>query len=238
MTDFRPKFGSIRKDRIEDPEDRRYFVYRVFIQFIVYTVLAFIQWLCLLAITRHICEGVILSNESALIVLFFMGLLFFLVFAVSPQLRHRVCANWLVTFVVVEAQVLAIGLLSVRSDYLLMLIGFVFVLVIMIVVLIVVIFLPFDLTNYGTLLFMYSLCVFVFCVYCIMFTVVLLVRWPFYLFIFGQVCLVVPIMAYHEQTILGKGEVRSSLHDDKFCALLLFHDFLALFLPTFFWYYW
>ncbi|TDG53161.1 hypothetical protein AWZ03_000704 [Drosophila navojoa] len=186
MTDFRPKFGSIRKDRIEDPEDRRYFVYQVV--FPLYPPTNDYNCSNLYSVNRHLNDEVILSNESAMIVLFFMGLLFFLVFAVSPQLRHRVFANWLVTFVIVEAQVLAVSLLAVRSEYLLMLIGFVVVLVVMAVVFIVVIFLP--------------------------------------------------IIAYHEQAILGKGEVRSSLHDDKFCALLLFHDFLALFLPTFYWYYW
>lgn len=77
-----------------------------------------------------------------MVVLFFMGLLFFLVFAVSPQLRHRVCANWLVTLVVVEAQVLAISLLCVRSHYILIMLGFVIVLVIMIVVLIAVFYFP------------------------------------------------------------------------------------------------
>lgn len=93
------------------------------------------------SVYRHIDRRVVISNESALILMFFMALLLFLVFAVSPQLRHRVCANWLVTFVIVEAHVFAIGLLAVRSDYLLMLIGFVVVLVVIVVVLIVVIFL-------------------------------------------------------------------------------------------------
>ncbi|XP_023167806.1 uncharacterized protein LOC111597380 [Drosophila hydei] len=238
MTDFRPKFGSIKKDTEEDPEDRRYFVFQVFAQFITYAVFALLQWLSLVAITRLVDHHIILSNESAMVVLFFMGLLFFLVFAVSPQLRHRVCANWLVTLVVVEAQVLAISLLCVRSHYILIMLGFVIVLVIMIVVLIAVFYFPIDLTNYGTLLFMYSCCIFVLCIYCLIFCVVLESTWAFYLFIVAQVCLVLPIMTYHEQTILGKGEVRSSLHDDKFCALLLFHDFLALILPSFFWNVW
>jgi len=43
------------------------------------------------------------------------------------------------------------------------------------------------------------------------------------------------VLVYHMQYILGNGTVRASLKDDKLAALLLFTDFLALFMLTFYW---
>ncbi|EDW69232.2 uncharacterized protein Dvir_GJ12240 [Drosophila virilis] len=164
-----------------------------------------------------------------------MSIMFFLVFAVSSQIRKMACMNWVLTLLVIEGQILAIGLLVVKTNMLRLLIGFLVALILIVMSSLMAIFIPFDLTKYATMLFLVDFFLLVFCIYTITYLLILHLSWPFFLYAFIIVMLVLPIVMYHVQSVMGNGQERTGLKDDKLSALLLFHDFLALYMLTFYW---
>ncbi|ALC45074.1 CG32391, partial [Drosophila busckii] len=80
--------------------------------------------------------------------------------------------------------------------------------------------------------FLLAFCIFLMSVYGAVLYVMLQVIWPFCIYA-GVVVLM--LLLYHVKCVLGNGLVKTSLLDDKLAALLLFHDFLALFMLTVYW---
>ncbi|XP_064547463.1 uncharacterized protein LOC135434726 [Drosophila montana] len=222
-------------ERAEKAEDRRRFVFRTFLLFIAFLLLAVLQWIAITALAGSKITALVYSHEVALLIVFFMSIMFFLMFAVSSQIRKMSCMNWILTLLVVEGQIVAIGLLVVRTNMLRLLLGFLVALIIIVLASLVAIFVSFDLTKYATILFLVDFIMLVLCVYTITYFLILNLSWPFFLYAFVIVLLVLPIVMYHVQSVMGNGQERTALHDDKLSALLLFHDFLALYMLTFYW---
>ncbi|XP_030572542.1 uncharacterized protein LOC115771118 [Drosophila novamexicana] len=229
------KFIKSLTERAEKAEDRRRFVFRTFLLFIAFLLLAVLQWIAITALAGNKITALVYSHESALLIVFFMSIMFFLVFAVSSQIRKMACMNWVLTLLVIEGQILAIGLLVVNTNMLRLLIGFLAALIFIVMSSLIAIFVSFDLTKYATLLFLVDFLLLVFCIYTITYFLILHLSWPFFLYAFIVVMLVLPIVMYHVQSVMGNGQERTGLKDDKLSALLLFHDFLALYMLTFYW---
>lgn len=56
------------------------------------------------------------EQEYTGVVLMFMSMLLLLLFSLSDQLRAIEMVNWVIGFVIVEAEILAIGLLAVHTN--------------------------------------------------------------------------------------------------------------------------
>ncbi|KMY98010.1 uncharacterized protein Dsimw501_GD13093, isoform A [Drosophila simulans] len=92
-------------------------------------------------------------------------------------------------------------------------------------------------SNGGTGLYLYVLATgtYSLSIYSLVLYVVLDVSWGFYLFAICIGCVVMMFLMYHVQCIMGGRRASTKLFDDKFAALLLFHEFIGLFVLTLYW---
>ncbi|XP_032598765.1 uncharacterized protein LOC116806468 [Drosophila grimshawi] len=233
MFKTRFNFSSLHLERAED---RRRFTYRTFIQFIIFQLLALMQWLILVLVQPGSkTEELVQRHEPTLILLFFVSMLLLLIFALSNEIRLLSCISLFITVFVIESLVLAMGLLAAKTNCVRLLISFVCVSILMILATILALFWSYDITKHASVLFLWEFCVFMLSIYVVAFYIILKLSWVYFVYTAVIVIMVLPILVYHVQTIVGNGEVRASLQDDKFAALLLFHDFLGLFMLTFYW---
>lgn len=220
---------------IETAEQRRSFVYRTFIILALFSVLALAQWLPLMFIPRSSMLKVASNHESTFVLSFFVGMLFFLVFSFSNQVRNMICMNWVITLVIVECEIVAIAFLAIDTGVVYLVISLTVALLIMVFGIVLGFLMPYDLTRNINFMFTVTFCSFLFSIYVAVFLVILRLTWPFFLYAAVIALMVLPVLVYHMQCILGNGTVRARLKDDKLAALLLFTDFLALFMLTFYW---
>ncbi|XP_034483408.1 uncharacterized protein LOC117788683 [Drosophila innubila] len=174
-------------------------------------------------------------HESSFVLTFFVGMLFFVVFLLSDQVRHMNCLNWIIALVIVECEIVSIALLAVGTSFVYLIISLIVALFMMIFGMLLGFLMTYDLTRNIHFMFTVTFCAFVLSIYVAVFLAILQLTWPFFVYAAVIALMVLPVLVYHMQYILGNGTVRASLKDDKLAALLLFTDFLALFMLTFYW---
>ncbi|KAH8307100.1 hypothetical protein KR044_004950 [Drosophila immigrans] len=217
----------------ETAEQRRRFVYRTFITLACFLLLAVIQWVPLVCCPNIL--KVVQENEFAFVLTFLMAMLFLAVYLLSDQVRFMACLNWVVVLVVVESEIVAMSLLEVKSSIQYLVMGFLGSLLVVVFAIVLAILLPFDLTKSANFMFTVSFFTLLIGIYVVVLLGILRLSWPFFVYAAIIVLMLLPVVVYHTQYILGVGSLRTSLKDDKLGALVLFTDFLALFMLTFYW---
>ncbi|KAL7732419.1 hypothetical protein ACLKA6_004389 [Drosophila palustris] len=220
---------------VETAEQRRSFVYQTFINLACFSILALAQWIPLMFFPRSSILDLAKDHESTFVLAFFVGMLLFLVFLLSDQLRHMDCMNWIIALVIVECEIVAITLLAAGTSFVYMVISLIVALIIMVFGMLLGFLMTYDLTKNIRFMFTVIFCTFLLSIYIAVFLAILKLTWPFFVYAAVIALMVLFVLVYHMQYILGSGAVRASLKDDKLAALLLFTDFLALFMLTFYW---
>ncbi|XP_017844371.1 uncharacterized protein LOC108601010 isoform X2 [Drosophila busckii] len=109
---------------VETAEQRRSFVFQTFLELLVFMAMAAVQWVVLLLLPRSETVKAVERMAPSCIVLFGICLLLFMIFALSAELRGMHCVNWLLTFCIVEGNILALAVLIILTDLLHMGLGF------------------------------------------------------------------------------------------------------------------
>ncbi|XP_037720478.1 uncharacterized protein LOC119553887 [Drosophila subpulchrella] len=219
----------------ESVEDRRKYIIKVFVEFAAFILIGFVHWILMLTLLQDWFFDLVKDHSSALILAFVVGIFLLLLFAISKQLRKMSCVNWLITFIIVECLVVSLSVLVISSGILYMLAGFLIVAVVTVFFCFIAALMPVDLTGTGLYLYMLATGAYMLSLYSLVIYAVLEVTWGFYLFATFIACVVIVFLMYHVQCIMGGRRASSALFDDKFAALLLFHEFVGLFVLTLYW---
>ncbi|XP_052844113.1 uncharacterized protein LOC128257224 [Drosophila gunungcola] len=219
----------------ETVEQRRKFVITVFLEFAGFVVLGFVHWVLMLTLLQNWIFDLVRDHSSALLLSFVVGIFLLLLFAISKPLRKMTCVNWLITMIIVECVVISLSVLIATSGMLYMLAGFLIVALVIVFSTLISALMPYDLTGSGLYLYMLATGAYMLSLYSLVLFAVLDVSWGFYLFAALIACVVVIFLMYHVQCIMGGRRASTGLYDDKFAALLLFHEFIGLFVLTLYW---
>uniref|UniRef100_Q4V4A0 IP08417p n=1 Tax=Drosophila melanogaster TaxID=7227 RepID=Q4V4A0_DROME len=130
---------------------------------------------------------------------------------------------------------LSLSVLIISSGVLYMLAGFLIVSLAFVLCTLIAALMAYDLTGTGLYLYALATGTYSLSIYSLVLYVVLDVIWGFYLFAFCIGCVVMMFLMYHVQCIMGGRRASTKLFDDKFAALLLFHEFIGLFVLTLYW---
>ncbi|XP_016972210.2 uncharacterized protein LOC108039652 [Drosophila rhopaloa] len=241
----------------ETVEERRKFVIKVYLEFLGFLVLGFVHWILMLTLLQDWISDLVREHTSALLLAFVVGMFLLLLFALSKPLRKMTCINWMVALIIVECVVVSLSVLIITSGMLYMLAGFLIVAVVVVFTTLISALMTYDLTGTGIYLYMLAYGAYMLSLYSLVLYTVLDVFWGFYLFagLIACVVLIVRIfrfpfsatvwcittthhlqfLMYHVQCITGGRRASTALYDDKLAALLLFHEFLGLFVLTLYW---
>ncbi|KPU77671.1 uncharacterized protein Dana_GF24797, isoform B [Drosophila ananassae] len=258
---FEPKHGIWAFFQEEFPNGqgakRRKHVLRVFLALSVFLFLALVQWMIVLLALRDWSLSWFKENIVAVVLVYVFGVFLLLLFALSQHLRQLCFFNWLLVGIIVECCILSLSTLVANSGTIKFLFGLLLVSLICIIAAIVAAFLPWDMTENVLYLYVLSTVAYMTSLYSIVIYSVLEATWAFYIFA-GLIAVVVLLvrtcrtrhfhipaittltnhlqfLMYHVQCIMGGGAAKTELADDKYAALLLFHEFMALLVLTLYW---
>ncbi|KMY98011.1 uncharacterized protein Dsimw501_GD13093, isoform B [Drosophila simulans] len=130
---------------------------------------------------------------------------------------------------------LSLSVLIISSGVLYMLAGLLIVSLAFVFCTLIAALMAYDLTGTGLYLYVLATGTYSLSIYSLVLYVVLDVSWGFYLFAICIGCVVMMFLMYHVQCIMGGRRASTKLFDDKFAALLLFHEFIGLFVLTLYW---
>ncbi|XP_016958893.1 uncharacterized protein LOC108030515 [Drosophila biarmipes] len=205
--------------------------------FAMFLAVALGQWIivCLVESGRKIFRD---FEEIGSATLALAGIIFTM-FAFNQNVRVHRIYKWIVAFVLVELEIFSMYVLVARS-WLPDMLAFYFICVLLIVVVLVIgchLSFTMDLTQFIAPLFIMSFILVTFSAYFLM-SHLFLPDLKCYGYMFFEIflTLVMLLMAtLHAQTINGDRHVQMSLDDFILAALLLFHEFLAIYALTFYW---
>ncbi|XP_022216816.2 uncharacterized protein LOC111070518 [Drosophila obscura] len=221
--------------RPTNPQHRRRFVVKVYLQFVLFLLMGLFHWIFMITVLDTWTVWLVRKHSAALILAFVVGIFLFLLFSLSRQMRNLCFLNWLTTLVIVEFMVQPLALLIVDTDLLYLLAGFLIVSLVVVIFTLLAAIMPCDLTEGGIFFLILFMSVFVLSVYCVVFYEVIGLDWSYYIFAFLFTMMVVAFLMYHVQCIMGGRSTEAELADDKYAALLLFYEFVALFMLTLYW---
>ncbi|KRK01318.1 uncharacterized protein LOC26534716 isoform X1 [Drosophila yakuba] len=237
----------------ESVVERRRYIIRVFLDFCLFVVIGFVHWILMLTLLQEWFLDLVKEHSSALLLAFVFGIFLLFLFAISKPLRKMSCVNWLITLIIVgiptlelpnhvtpyhikvECVVISLGVLIVSSGVLYMLAGLLIVALAFVLCTLIAALMAYDLTGTGLYLYALATGTYILSIYSLVLHAVLDVIWGFYLFAFCIGCVVMMFLMYHVQCIMGGRRASTKLFDDKFAALLLFHEFIGLFVLTLYW---
>ncbi|XP_017043406.1 uncharacterized protein LOC108089567 isoform X2 [Drosophila ficusphila] len=219
----------------ESVKERRQYAIRVFFEFTVFVLLGLVHWILMLTLLQDWVLDVVKGHSTALLLAFVVGIFLLLVFAVSKPLRKKACINWVITLIIVECIIVSLSVLVITSGILYMLVGFFIVALVVVFAILIAAIMPCDLTGTGLYLYLLGGGTYTMAIYSLMLYEILELTWGYYLFAVCIACVVVLFLMYHVQCIMGGRRASAGLFDDKFAALLLFHEFIGLFVLTLYW---
>ncbi|XP_043648838.1 uncharacterized protein LOC122617173 [Drosophila teissieri] len=219
----------------ESVVERRRYIMRVILEFCLFVVIGFVHWILMLTLLHDWFLDLVKEHSSALLLAFVFGILLLFLFAIGKPLRKMSCVNWLITLIIVECLVVSLSVLIISSGVLYMLAGLLIVALAFVLCTLIAALMAYDLTGTGLYLYALATGTYILSIYSLVLHAVLDVIWGFYLFAFCIGCVVMMFLMYHVQCIMGGRRASTKLFDDKFAALLLFHEFIGLFVLTLYW---
>ncbi|XP_068149351.1 uncharacterized protein [Drosophila tropicalis] len=232
---FEKRLSNEAIEEQESPALRRQFVIKVYTQFLICVAIGIVHWLLAVTLLQSTLSDLIKEHASTFVLLFIISVFLFILYALTDQVSEIPCISCVVIVLIVECLNLAVLVLVVNSSALHLLVGILGVMVVVIILCVLGTFMPFDITDSVNFFFMVACSVFLLSIYAIMYYVALKTTWPIFFYIAIIASLVLSFLLYHVQCIAGDGRVQAGLGDDKYASLLLYHDFLALFMLTLYW---
>ncbi|XP_034654450.1 uncharacterized protein LOC117892354 [Drosophila subobscura] len=199
-----------------------------------------LSWL-LLALLQWVLISVIAEITVVFIEYYWISLIFFVVammlvsvFVFFERVRAITCLNWLLCLLIVEFVIIGVFNLAALSHWQELLVWFFFCMLLLFGFVLIGSIIPHDLTLDVVILFVLA---FIFLIVTVWFAMIsILVKVP-YSFVVHQLFIAIVVLLfvmYHAQTINGGRFAEMRLNDYLLAALILFHDFIILFLLTFY----
>uniref|UniRef100_A0A6P4E0B9 Uncharacterized protein LOC108037707 n=2 Tax=Drosophila rhopaloa TaxID=1041015 RepID=A0A6P4E0B9_DRORH len=211
---------------------RRKFACVVYMVTIAWMVLALLQWL-LVSLISDISLAFIEFYWIS-VIFFALAMVMVTLFIFFERIRFIIGLNWLITLLIVEFVIIGIFALVARSLWPdLVMWFFICVLLVFLFVLLGSI-IPHDLTLDVVILFVMAFIFLIVTIFFIMMHILIAMPYSFVVFqIFISVIVLLFVM-YHAQTINGGRFAEMRLNDHLLASLILFHDFIIIFLLTFY----
>ncbi|KAH8401668.1 hypothetical protein KR009_007219, partial [Drosophila setifemur] len=232
---------------------RRKFALAVYALTICWMILALIQWVIVSVIDEINCffRGYYWIS----IIFFSLGMILVSLFIFFERVRFIVGVNWLVAILIVEFIIIGLFALVVRSKWPDMLMWFFICMVLLFMFVLVGSIIPHDLTLDVVILFVLAFIFLMITIYFIMLHILIEVPYSFIVFqifisiivlLVGQIIFIFyfvlqvyyssdpQFVMYHAQTINGGRFAEMRLNDHLLASLIFFHDFIILYLLTFY----
>ncbi|BFG06351.1 uncharacterized protein DMAD_04880 [Drosophila madeirensis] len=210
---------------------RRRFSWLTYLLTAVFLILSVAQWLSIQQLTT--------SNEFFTekywvgSIFFAVGLVLFGLFIFFETLRFVVPLNWIFAIVIFECVVMGVASLVVRHHKYQFLLSFVIWSVTLGFFLLCGSFLPHDLTLDIVVLFVLAILALIGAMYFLMMHIVTNMPYSFFVHRGFVVCSIWMFVMYHAQIINGGKFAEMRTKDYLLSSLMLFHDFLLMFMLSF-----
>ncbi|XP_030567033.1 uncharacterized protein LOC115767041 isoform X1 [Drosophila novamexicana] len=219
---------------------RKKFSVKTYLLLFLWLILALVQWVvvCLVDSIREIFW----KHYYISIAAFLIAILLFALFLFFENLRFNNVVGFIMSFFIVELQIIATFALVARAYWAEMLMYFCICAVLLFIFVAIGIALPrkMDLTLHVALLFILA---FLFLLIAVFFLMLHLIvpECEGYAYVLVQIPISITMLffvMYHAQTIHGRRFAEMRLHDYCLGSLILFHDFLIIFWLTIYWQVW
>ncbi|KAH8356713.1 hypothetical protein KR200_005261, partial [Drosophila serrata] len=211
---------------------RRKFACTAYMLTVIWMVLALIQWLVISMIAD--ARKLFLDLYWISVIFFALAMILLTLFIFIEKIRYIIGLNWVFTILIVEFVIIGLFALAAKAPWPDLVLWF-FICVLMLFIFILLgSIIPHDLTLDVVTLFVLAFVFLVATIYFIMMHVILGMRYSFVVFqIFISIVVLLFVM-YHAQTINGGRFAEMRLSDFLLASLILFLDFIILFLLTFY----
>ncbi|KAH8367089.1 hypothetical protein KR084_000503 [Drosophila pseudotakahashii] len=225
MEDRRQRMRAYRRAR-------RKFACVVYMVTIAWMVLALLQWL-LVSLISDI--SVVFINFYWISVIFFaLAMVMVTLFIFFEKIRFIIGLNWLITVLIVEFVIIGIFALVARTLWPDLIMWFFICVLLVFLFILLGSIIPHDLTLDVVILFVMAFIFLIVTIFFVMMHILIAMPYSFVVFqIFISVIVLLFVM-YHAQTINGGRFAEMRLNDHLLASLILFHDFIIIFLLTFY----
>ncbi|KAH8418572.1 hypothetical protein KR222_002220, partial [Zaprionus bogoriensis] len=197
----------------------------------VFLILAFLQWYFFYWLED--INKFFTKNYWIGIIFFMLSLLLVLLFIFFDDLRFFKPVNWIIAFLIFEFLVIGVACLVVRHYRYHFMLSFLIWTIVLMVFLIFGSFLPHDLTLDIVALVIIGIVCLIGAMYFLMLYIVANVPYSFFVYRAFILVSVLLFVMYHAQIINGGRFAEIRDHDYLLGALILFYDFLLMYLFTF-----
>ncbi|XP_030375659.1 uncharacterized protein LOC115624948 [Scaptodrosophila lebanonensis] len=211
---------------------RQKFACTVYILALVFLILAFIQWFLFNYISD--VATIFIDYYWIGIIFFVIALILIIVFVFFENLRFLTPCNWILAFLIIECLILGLAPLIPRQYLLHFVVSFIIWAAVLWLFILIGSFLPHDLTLDVVVLFVIAVVAIVGAVYFLMLYIVINVPYSFFVHRGFIVLSIVLFVMYHAQIINGKRFAEMRVQDYLLGAIILFLDFLLMFLYSFY----
>ncbi|XP_017958595.1 uncharacterized protein LOC108652909 [Drosophila navojoa] len=196
-----------------------------------FLLLALLQWYMFYLIENT--NKYFTKNYWLGIIFFVLSLLLILLFIFFEDLRFFTPVNWIVAILIFECIVVGVTSLVVRHYKYHLLMSYLVWAIVLVVFILLGSFIPHDLTLDIVVLVVFGIICIIGAMYFLMLHVVANVPYSFFVYRALVLCSIVTFIMYHAQIINGGrfAEIRDM--DYLLAALILFYDFLLMYLLTF-----
>ncbi|KAH8232874.1 hypothetical protein KR026_001297, partial [Drosophila bipectinata] len=225
MEDRRQRLRAYRRAR-------RKFALIVYILTIAWMVLAIIQWL-IVSLINEISD---LFHHSYWISLIFfaVAMLLVILFIFFEKVRFIIGLNWLLAVLIVEFIIIGLFGLVARSPWPDIVMWFLICMLLIFIFVLLGSIIPHDLTLDVVILFVLAFIFLMITIYFVMLYILVDMPFSFVVFQVFVSIIVLLFVMYHAQTINGGRFAEMRLNDHLLASLILFHDFIILFLLSFY----
>ncbi|KAH8237138.1 hypothetical protein KR038_004927, partial [Drosophila bunnanda] len=218
-------------DGVKYKRDRRKFALISYMLTIVFLLVAFGEW-CIFYFIKE-AKHFFTLNPWIMSIIFVIGLVLLVLFIFFEVLRLNFKINWLFVFLIFECVVLGIVPLVVRQDLYPLLISFGVWTFALFVFVVCGTLIPCDLTLNVVVLYVLAVTSIIGAIFFLMLYIVINIPYSFIVVCFFIVLSICLFVMYHAQIINGGRYSEMRTNDYFLAAIILFLDFLLMFLFSF-----
>lgn len=211
---------------------RRKFACIVYMVSIAWMFLALLQWIVVCLVDDM--KDMFVEYYWISVIFFVMAMLMVTFFIFFEKIRFMMGVNWLICVLIVEFAIIGAFALAARTVWQDLLMWFAICLLLIFLFILLGSIIPHDLTLDVVILFVLA---FIFLIVTVFFVMMHVVVGMTYAFLAYQVFITIIVLLfvmYHAQTINGGRFAEMRLNDYLLASLILFHDFIVIYLLTFY----
>ncbi|XP_017958403.1 uncharacterized protein LOC108652719 [Drosophila navojoa] len=211
---------------------RRKFVAIVYLMTLVALLLGLAQWLAVAFLAGF--GDVFRDYEFISGIFFTLSVILAIIFVFVEKVRTIIALNWIMTILIMEFAIVGVFALCARSGWPELLLWYLICLLIFFLAILVGSILPHDLTLDVVILFVISFIFLIVSIFLIMLHIMTRSSHSIILYQIFVSVIILTFVMYHAQTINGGRFAELRVNDYLLASIILFYDFIVLFLLTFY----